>query len=124
LSLHDALPILEAARVLDVLEHLLAGDALGAAGVGAGAGEHLPDLGAAERADHDLAAAAGLGVTLPGELADHLHRAEAHDDGLRRLEALIDGLVLSFELGDIFLELREWMNWHGRKRKPKSEKRK
>src|SRR5690606_36209322 len=82
--------------------------------VGAGAGEHLADLGAAEGADDDLAAAAGLGapLVLPGELADHLHGAEAHDDGLRGFEALVDGAVLGLELGDIFLELREWVDWH------------
>jgi hypothetical protein len=75
-----------ASRVVDVLEHLAAAHALGAAAVRAGGGEHLRELGAAVRLGDDLAAAAGLGVAVVGVLADQAHRPELHDDRARRLE--------------------------------------
>jgi hypothetical protein len=98
-----------AAGVFDVAEHLLAGDGLGATGVGAGGGEHLGEFGAAMGFDDEFGAAAGLGGAVVGELADHFHGAEADDDGLGGLEGVV-GLFVGFEVG---FELGEGEDGHG-----------
>jgi hypothetical protein len=98
-----------AAGVLDVVEHLLSGDALGAAGVGARAGEHLADLGAAMGADDNLGAAAGRDAAGVGVLADEFEIAKAHDHGLGRLQLFVD-LALFLREGHVLLELLERKN--------------
>ncbi len=104
--------IVAAAAVVDVLEHLLARDALGATGVGAGAGEHLADLGTAMGADDDLGAAAGLGGAVVGELADELHRAEANDHGLGSLEGFVGLAVRLLLFLQVGFELWEGEDGH------------
>jgi hypothetical protein len=113
------------AGVLDVLEHLLAGDALGAGGVRAGAGEHLADLGPAVGADDELGAAAGLGLAVVGEFADELHCAEADDDGGGWAQVLVGAAVFGAQGGKVGLELWERVDGHGGmgRRKEKREKR-
>ena len=107
--------VVAAAGVVDVLEHLLSGDAFSAAGVGAGGGEHLGDLGAPMGADDDLAAAAGLGVAVVGELADLEHGAVSDDHGFGGREFLV-GLAVGLVGEEIGLELWEGEDGHGERR--------
>lgn len=95
--------VVSAARVVDVAEHVLAGDALAAAAVGAGAGEHFAQFDASEGSDDDFAAAAGLDVALEVELADEFHGAKADDEGLGCFERFVREPVF---FGEQFLDIR------------------
>ena len=107
--------VIASAAVLNVLEHLFAGDAFGASGVGAGAGEHFAQFGATEGLDDHLAAAAGLDGSRMRELADQLHDAEADHHGLGGLEGLVDLPILFVKLGfEVGFELWKGKNGHGR----------
>ncbi len=72
--------------VLDVVEHLLAGDRLPAPGVLAGGGDDFREFDASMGADDQLGSAAGDDPDGVLVFADHAHATEADGDGLGFLE--------------------------------------